>query len=222
MTENNIHISPLIHVEEFHLTYKQTIRVTPNADIPERKLRIILIREELIKELHDAIIDNDIIETVDALADTLYVTYGAALAHGIDIDHKLNVPNHTTPALKIKELIVSQGTPLPSVPTFRKEVLLKAYTRLSELFDRYVIASETLNINELAQAIKDIIMVTYETSIKIGVDIDDVLLEVQRSNRTKLGADGQPVYNNENKVIKGPFFVEPRILEILTKQGYKN
>lgn len=80
--------SPHILVSEFHTTYSMPIREVPTLDIPARKMRLELIMEEA-EEYREAEANNDLIEMADALADLVYVAYGAALEHGIDLDHVL-------------------------------------------------------------------------------------------------------------------------------------
>jgi predicted HAD superfamily Cof-like phosphohydrolase len=93
VTENDIallsgdikHPSAQELVAEFMTTYGQTIRTNPVLDVPERQLRFDLIKEEF-EELEKAQSEDDFIEVVDAWADLVYVIYGAALAHGVDLD----------------------------------------------------------------------------------------------------------------------------------------
>ena len=70
-------------VAEFHKTFKHPILETPQIPTPDRcKLRVSLIAEEL-KELEEAIADNDLVEVADALADIQYVLSGAILEFGL-------------------------------------------------------------------------------------------------------------------------------------------
>ena len=77
---------------------------------------------------------------------------------------------------------------------------------------------------ETADALADLIYVIYGYALVLGVDLDDVLTEVQRSNLSKLGADGLPIYHTEGpkrgKVMKGPNFSEPDIRQVLERQGW--
>lgn len=84
----NLRKSPHILVTEFHTTYNMPIRETPTLDIPARKMRLELILEEA-QEYAEAESNGDLVEMADALADLVYVAYGAALEHGIDLDHVL-------------------------------------------------------------------------------------------------------------------------------------
>lgn len=80
--------SPFYMVYEFHETYNQPIRTTPVLDIPARKMRLSLIMEEAL-EYAEAERGNNLPEMADALADLVYVAYGAAIEHGIDLDEVL-------------------------------------------------------------------------------------------------------------------------------------
>jgi len=73
-------------VEDFMLAFGQRVATTPQlVDRAVAELRVSLIEEEL-DELREAVIDNDLVGIADALTDILYVTYGAGLAYGIDLD----------------------------------------------------------------------------------------------------------------------------------------
>lgn len=75
-------------VKEFHETYGQPVRVKPTLDVPERELRMNLIAEEF-SELVEAYAADDFTEMVDAWGDLIYVIYGAALTHGVDLNKVL-------------------------------------------------------------------------------------------------------------------------------------
>lgn len=66
-----------------------------------------------------------------------------------------------------------------------------------------------------ADALADLIYVIYGMALETGIPLDAVLHQVQRSNLSKLGADGKPIYRADGKVLKGPGFFEPRIAEAL-------
>lgn len=72
-----------------------------------------------------------------------------------------------------------------------------------------------------ADALADSIYVIYGMALESGIPLDAVLREVQRSNLSKLGADGAPIYREDGKVMKGPGFFEPRIAEALTATRLK-
>ena len=71
------------------------------------------------------------------------------------------------------------------------------------------------NIKETADALTDILYVTYGAGHAFGIDLDKCFNEVQSSNMSKLGEDGKPIYNEKGKVMKGPNYFKPNLLKIL-------
>lgn len=69
----------------------------------------------------------------------------------------------------------------------------------------------------LADALADIIYITAQQAVTLGFPIDALLREVQRSNMSKLGEDGEPIFREDGKVLKGPNFSEPDLKSILEK-----
>ena len=65
---------------------------------------------------------------------------------------------------------------------------------------------------EVADALTDILYVVYGAGHAFGIDLDDCFSEVHRSNMTKLGEDGRPMYRDDGKVMKGPGYEEPNLL----------
>tara|TARA_X000001036_G_C20449142_1_gene712601 strand:+ start:14 stop:385 length:372 start_codon:yes stop_codon:yes gene_type:complete len=76
---------------------------------------------------------------------------------------------------------------------------------LNELED----AMKTKNLKEVADALTDILYVTYGAGYAYGIDLDQCFKEVQRANMSKLGEDGKPIYNEQGKVMKGPNYTKP-------------
>ena len=70
-------------------------------------------------------------------------------------------------------------------------------------------AMKTKNLQEVADALTDILYVTYGAGYAYGVDLDQCFKEVQRANMSKLGEDGKPIYNDQGKVMKGPNYTKP-------------
>lgn len=77
--------------------------------------------------------------------------------------------------------------------------------------------AENLNVDvvEVADALTDINYVTYGAGHCFGVDLDECMQEVQRSNMSKLGEDGKPIYNEHGKVMKGPNYTPPDLRKLL-------
>ncbi len=70
-------------------------------------------------------------------------------------------------------------------------------------------AIEKKDIGEVADALTDILYVTYGAGHAFGINLDKCFKEVQDSNMSKLGADGKPIYNEHGKVMKGPNYFKP-------------
>ncbi len=73
----------------------------------------------------------------------------------------------------------------------------------------------------VADAIADLLYVVYGAALTFGIPVRAVFAEVHRSNMTKLGDDGIPLYREDGKVLKGPNFSPPNLLPILTAAGYQ-
>ena len=82
---------------------------------------------------------------------------------------------------------------------------------LSELKD----AIEKKDIREVADALTDILYVTYGAGHAFGINLDKCFEEVQNSNMSKLGPDGKPIYNEHGKVMKGPNYFKPDLSKFL-------
>ena len=78
---------------------------------------------------------------------------------------------------------------------------------LSELKE----AIENKDIKEVADALTDILYVTYGAGHAFGIDLDKCFDEVQRSNMSKLDENGKPIFNEHGKVLKGPNYFEPNL-----------
>ena len=71
------------------------------------------------------------------------------------------------------------------------------------------------NLLEVADALTDILYVTYGAGHAFGIDLDKCFEEVQNSNMSKLGEDGKPIYNEAGKVMKGPNYFKPDLSKYL-------
>jgi len=76
-------------------------------------------------------------------------------------------------------------------------------------------AIKNKDIKEVADALTDILYVTYGAGHSFGIDLDKCFDEVQRSNMSKLGEDGKPIYNENGKVLKGPNYFKPDLSKFL-------
>ena len=96
---------------------------------------------------------------------------------------------HIAIAIKAKEKL------LPSLKLLEKELTKKAM--------------DNKDIKEVADALTDILYVTYGAGHAFGINLDKCFEEVQKSNMSKLGPDGKPIYNDKGKVLKGPNYFKP-------------
>tara|TARA_Y100001970_G_scaffold198743_1_gene241778 strand:- start:1565 stop:1942 length:378 start_codon:yes stop_codon:yes gene_type:complete len=71
------------------------------------------------------------------------------------------------------------------------------------------------DILEVADALTDILYVTYGAGHAFGINLDNCFDEVQKSNMSKLGKDGKPIYNDQGKVMKGPDYFKPNLSKFL-------
>ena len=76
-------------------------------------------------------------------------------------------------------------------------------------------AMKEKNLKEIADALTDILYVTYGAGYAYGIDLDRCFKEVQRANMSKLDKDGKPIYNEKGKVMKGPNYSEPNLKQFV-------
>ena len=104
--------------------------------------------------------------------------------------------------------------------TFGQEVKEKAefpnvkitslrYDLIKEELGEFKDAIDKKDIKEIADALTDILYVTYGAGHAFGINLDECFKEVQNSNMSKLGEDGKPIYNDKGKVMKGPNYYKP-------------
>lgn len=99
-----------------------------------------------------------------------------------------------------------------------KNILLR-YKLMREENEEYLDAAINNDLVEVADALGDMLYILCGTIIEHGMQhkIDEVFDEIQRSNMSKLGADGMPIYREDGKVLKGPNYFSPNIGSILSK-----
>ena len=111
--------------------------------------------------------------------------------------------------------------------TFGQEVKIKAsfsdektnqlrLDLISEELEELKNAMENKDLLEVADALTDILYVTYGAGHAFGIDLDKCFDEVQNSNMSKLGADGKPIYNESGKVMKGPDYYKPDLSKFIS------
>ena len=101
-------------------------------------------------------------------------------------------------------------------PKFPKEKIVKLrYDLIKEELNELQDAIKTKNLKEIADALTDILYVTYGAGHAYGIDLDKCFSEVQKSNMSKLGEDGKPIYNKKGKVMKGSKYFEPNLKQFI-------
>ena len=90
-----------------------------------------------------------------------------------------------------------------------------AYEIIKEELEELTQAMNDKNLLEVADALTDILYVTYGAGHAFGIDLDKCFDEVQNSNMSKLGEDGKPIYNESGKVMKGPNYFKPDLLKFI-------
>ena len=88
---------------------------------------------------------------------------------------------------------------------------------IQEELDELTKAIKEKDILEVADALTDILYVTYGAGHSFGINLDKCFEEVQKSNMSKLGKDGKPIYNENGKVMKGPDYFKPDLSKFLIK-----
>ena len=116
----------------------------------------------------------------------------------------------------VKMFMKTYGQEIKKKPMFPDENILKLrYNLIKEELDELQIAIQQKNLVEVADALTDILYVTYGAGHAFGIDLDKCFAEVQRSNMSKLGDKGQPIYNKHGKVMKGPNYFKPNLKQFI-------
>ena len=116
----------------------------------------------------------------------------------------------------VKKFMETFGQEIQEKASFPNEkITLLRYELIKEELDELKEAIEKKDIKEVADALTDILYVTYGAGHAFGINLDKCFKEVQNSNMSKLGNDGKPIYNNKGKVMKGPKYFKPNLDKFL-------
>ena len=111
---------------------------------------------------------------------------------------------------KVKNFMETFGQEVKSRPSFSSDKInMLRYNLIKEELDEFKHALDNNDLLEVADALTDILYVTYGAGHAFGINLDACFEEVQNSNMSKLGIDGKPIYNNQGKVMKGPNYFKP-------------
>ena len=108
------------------------------------------------------------------------------------------------------------GQMIRTKPQFPDEKTMQLrYELIKEELNELEQAMKTKNLKEIADALTDILYVTYGAGYAYGINLDKCFQEVQRANMSKLGKDGKPIYNEKGKVMKGSNYSEPNLKQFV-------
>ena len=103
-----------------------------------------------------------------------------------------------------QEVRTKASFPNDKITKLRIDLIREELSELEEAIDKK-------DIKEVADALTDILYVTYGAGHSFGIDLDKCFAEVQNSNMSKLGLDGKPITNEHGKVMKGPKYFKPNL-----------
>ena len=107
-----------------------------------------------------------------------------------------------------QEVRSEASLPSDKIINLRLDLIKEELSELNE-------AIEKKDIKEVADALTDILYVTYGAGHAFGINLDKCFEEVQNSNMSKLGSNGKPIYNEHGKVMKGPNYFKPNLSKIV-------
>ena len=113
---------------------------------------------------------------------------------------------------KVGVFMKTFGQEIKNKPSFStKKINQLRISLIQEELDELKEAVANNDLLEVADALTDLLYVTYGAGHAFGIDLDKCFQEVQNSNMSKLGKDGKPIYNNMGKVMKGPNYFKPNL-----------
>ena len=118
--------------------------------------------------------------------------------------------------LSVKKFMQTFGQEVKDKSEFPSDKIVKLrYDLIVEELDELNQAIKDRDIKEIADALTDILYVTYGAGHAFGIDLDKCFKEVQNSNMSKLDEDGKPIYNESGKVMKGPKYFKPDLTKFV-------
>ena len=117
---------------------------------------------------------------------------------------------------KVKTFMKTFGQEVKEKSSFGSEKINELrYSLIKEELEELRMAMDSKNLAEVADALTDILYVTYGAGYAYGINLDKCFQEVQRANMSKLGEDGKPIYNDKGKVMKGPNYLAPSLKQFV-------
>ena len=122
----------------------------------------------------------------------------------------------------VKKFMKTFGQKVITKPQFPDEKTMNLrFDLIKEELNELEQAMKEKNLKEIADALTDILYVTYGAGCAYGINLDKCFKEVQRANMSKLGEDGKPIFNEKGKVMKGPNYREPDLKQFLQEEKGK-
>ena len=119
---------------------------------------------------------------------------------------------------KVGVFMKTFGQEIKNKPSFStKKINQLRISLIQEELDELKEAVANNDLLEVADALTDLLYVTYGAGHAFGIDLDKCFNEVQNSNMSKLGKDGKPIYNQLGKVMKGPNYFKPDLRKFVNK-----
>ena len=119
---------------------------------------------------------------------------------------------------KVGTFMKSFGQEVKTKPSFSSDKINKLRIDLiKEELEELQEAMKNNDLLEVADALTDILYVTYGAGHAFGIDLDKCFDEVQNSNMSKLGENGEPIYNESGKVMKGPNYFKPDLSKFVSQ-----
>ena len=117
---------------------------------------------------------------------------------------------------KVKNFMKTFGQEVKTKPSFSTEKINSLrYNLIEEELEELKVAMENKDLLEVADALTDILYVTYGAGHAFGIDLDKCFEEVQNSNMSKLDENSKPIYNEFGKVMKGPKYFKPDLTKFV-------
>ena len=118
---------------------------------------------------------------------------------------------------KVKQFMQTFGQEVKTKASFSDEKTNQLRLDLiTEELEELKNAMESKDLLEVADALTDILYVTYGAGHAFGINLDKCFDEVQNSNMSKLGKNGKPIYNEAGKVMKGPNYFKPNLSKFVS------
>jgi len=117
---------------------------------------------------------------------------------------------------EVKKFMETFGQIVRTKPQFPDEKTMQLrYDLIKEELSELEEAMKTKDLKEIADALTDILYVTYGAGYAYGINLDKCFKEVQRANMSKLDENGKPIFNEKGKVMKGPNYIEPNLKQFV-------